>query len=296
MNKLPFIPNQTYKRSSIHDLYGGTRQGGIAPSAQFPYIFIFSGQQGKAHGYEDGWDNSLVYSYTGEGQVGDMQFAKGNLALRDHLANGKRVFLFEYVQKAYVRFVTELEVFDCDYFEAIDSQKNLRQAIRFFFKRPEVLLPKAYELFSQQSVAGDPISTYKVPEVTERVGLGKSRIGQDAFRKRIIHRWEYKCAVTGFNRPDILIASHIHPWKHATDHERLDVNNGILLSPTYDALFDTHYISFDNDGKILLSDVIETQAYQKIGVTGMEVIRTFNSDNLYYLDKHRQNLRLPSNF
>jgi hypothetical protein len=290
LSKLPFIPNQIYKRSIIHDQYGGTRQGGIAPSAQFPYIFIFSGSQGKAHGYEDAWDNSQVYTYTGEGQVGDMQFVKGNLALRDHLARGKRVFLFEYVRTAYVRFVTELEVFDFGYFEALDSAKNLRQAIRFFFKRPEATLPKAYQLFDQQTYAAEDLSVYRVPEFTERVSLGKSRIGQDAFRKRIIHRWEYKCAVTGFDKPDILIASHIHPWKHATDHERLDVNNGILLSPTYDALFDTHLISFENTGKIILSDTIESEAYNKIGVTGKEAIKTFHLENLHYLEMHRLNL------
>ena len=291
MSKLPFIPHQIYKRSIIHDRFGGTRQGGIAPSAQFPYIFIFSGSQGKAHGYEDAWDNSQVYTYTGEGQVGDMQFIKGNLALRDHLATGKRVFLFEYVQKAYVRFVTELEIFDFGYFEALDSGKNLRQAIRFFFKRPEETLPKAYQLFEQQTYAADELSIYRVPEFTEQVSLGKSRIGQDAFRKRIIHRWEYKCAVTGFDKPDILIASHIHPWKHASDHERLDVNNGILLSPTYDALFDNHLISFENTGKIILSDTIEFEAYNKIGVTGKEAIKAFHTENLYYIEKHRSNLR-----
>lgn len=80
MNKLPFIPNQVYKRSLLHDQYGGSRQGGIAPTANFPYIFIFSGFQGKAHGYEDAWDNPQVYSYTGEGQTGDMRFVTGNLA------------------------------------------------------------------------------------------------------------------------------------------------------------------------------------------------------------------------
>lgn len=291
MNKLPFIPNQIYKRSSIHDQYGGSRQGGIAPTANFPYIFIFSGLQGKAHGYEDAWDNTQVYSYTGEGQIGDMRFVRGNLALRDHLDSGKRIFLFEYVRRAYVRFVTELEAFDFDYFNGLDSLGKSRQAIRFFFKRPEAIVFRAYEPFLQSTIAADVGLSYSVPEFTERIGLGKLRIGQDAFRKRIIHRWEYKNADTGFDKPQILIASHIHPWRDAKDNERLDVNNGILLSPTYDALFDTHLISFNNDGKIILSDVIETEAYNKIGVSGSESINMFNSENLYYLGKHRYNLR-----
>jgi hypothetical protein len=201
LNKLPFIPNQLYKRSSVHDQYGGTRQGGIVPTANFRYIFIFSGLQGKAHGYEDAWDNTKVYSYTGEGQIGDMRFVKGNLALRDHSIIGKRIFLFEYVRRAYVRFVTELEVFDYDYFNAIDSQGRFRQAIRFFFKKPEVILSKAYEPYWQKPIAADTSLPYSFPDLTERIGTGKLRIGRDAFRKRIIHRWEYKCAVTGFDKP-----------------------------------------------------------------------------------------------
>ena len=95
LEKLPFIPEQVIKRRDIHTQYGGNWQSGICPSATFPYIFIFSGAQGKQHGYKDGWDNSNIFSYTGEGQAGDMQFTKGNLALRDHLKNNKRVFLFE---------------------------------------------------------------------------------------------------------------------------------------------------------------------------------------------------------
>jgi 5-methylcytosine-specific restriction enzyme A len=57
LSQLPFIPNQIMRRSDIHDRFGGNRQSGISPSAQFPYIFIFSGDQGKEHGYQDAWDN-----------------------------------------------------------------------------------------------------------------------------------------------------------------------------------------------------------------------------------------------
>ena len=77
-------------------------------------------------------------------------------------------------------------------------------------------------------------------------------------------------------------------WSKATDYERLDVNNGLLLSPTYDALFDKHLITFDNKGKIQLSDKIENSAYQKIGVTGREQIHDLSMYNVNYLDRHNQ--------
>ncbi|NBW38954.1 MAG: HNH endonuclease, partial [Cytophagia bacterium] len=108
------------------------------------------------------------------------------------------------------------------------------------------------------------------------------------YRKSIINRWENKCAVTDFTDSRILIASHIHPWKDANDDERLDVNNGILLSPTYDALFDKHLITFDRKGKIILSESMQVDEFKKIGVSGKEKIAKLNSDNIFYLEKHHQ--------
>ena len=289
----PFIPNHIYKRSEIHDHFGGNRQSGICPSSKFPYIFIFSGKSGHQHGYKDRWDNPDVFSYTGEGQAGDMKFIKGNLALRDHIQNGKRVFLFEYERSGHVKYKSELEFFDADYFETHDTAKHLRTAIRFFFTRKGVHLPIEKAEFERTNLMAEPKVHYElnIPSVTERKGLVTSRIGQGAYRKSIIHRWEYQCAVTGFNNLEVLIASHIVPWKDASDTERLDVHNGILLSPTYDALFDRHLISFENTGKIILSDSVETQAYQKIGVTGKETIKGLSQYNMDYIDKHRELIR-----
>lgn len=277
------------QRSALHDEYGGSRQSGISPCAKFPYIFIFTKSEGIRHGYEDNWDNENVFSYTGEGQSGDMRFIKGNLALRDHLENGKRVFLFKYVSKGYVVFVNELEVFDYDFFGTPDTSGNLRVGIKFFFKRKHVQLPDYALKFSGLKNFHEMkiLTEIDKPNVTERQGLVTSRVGQGAYRKRIIHRWEYECAVTGFTNPEILIASHIKPWRLSNDCERLDVNNGILLSPVYDALFDKHFISFENSGKILLSDQIDFSAYQKIGVTGSEKIKKLSTNNHLFLAHHR---------
>jgi 5-methylcytosine-specific restriction protein A len=290
MPQSPFIPNQLYKRSLIHDEYGGNRQGGIAPSAKAPYIFIFSGKSGAQYGYKDGWDNQNIFSYTGEGQAGDMQFIRGNLALKEHLNIGKRVFLFEIEGGGLVKFISEMEFYDADYFETPDINGTNRIGIKFFLKRIGVSIPVMPEQFSDYSLVQEPhnLIEFNQPTVTERSGLVTSRVGQGAYRKRIIHRWEYKCAVTNFNKLDILIASHIVPWSKATDHERLDVNNGLLLSPTYDALFDKHLITFDNKGKIILSDQIEQAAYQKIGVTGKEQINDLSRYNIEYLERHNK--------
>lgn len=294
MIQLPFIPNQVYKRSLIHDEYGGNRQSGISPSAINPFIFIFSGKSGAQYGYRDGWDNKNIFSYTGEGQEGDMQFIKGNLALREHKERGKRVFLFESEGNSFVKFVSEIEFYDADYFKTPDRNGNIREGIRFFLNRIGVSIPVYPNQFVLDSGLEDTMVVYgsNPPTITERSGMVTSRVGQGAYRKSIIHRWEYKCAVTNFNKLEILIASHIVPWAQSNDTERLDVHNGILLSPTYDALFDKHLITFDHKGKIILSDKIEHSAYQKIGVTGNEQIHELSPYNIHYLDRHNQTFAL----
>lgn len=290
MNKSPFIPKEVYKRKLIHDDYGGNRQSGISPSATNPFIFIFSGKSGALYGYKDGWDNENIFSYTGEGQEGDMQFVKGNLALREHKERGKRVFLFESDGTSFVKFVSEMEFYDADYFETPDRNGTNRVGIRFFLNRIGVSIPVYPSQFKLSYVEEDSINTYgsNTPSITERSGLVSSRVGQGAYRKRIIHRWEYKCAVTSFNKLEILIASHIVPWAEASDTERLDVHNGILLSPTYDALFDKHLLTFDEKGKIILTDEIEFSAFEKIGISGKEEIRGLSDYNLEYLNRHNQ--------
>jgi predicted restriction endonuclease len=129
-----------------------------------------------------------------------------------------------------------------------------------------------------------------IPNETERRGLVTSRVGQGAYRKSILFRWKFKCAVTNYSKHEILIASHIVPWKSSSNEERLDVNNGILLSPTYDALFDKKLIGFENNGKIVLSDSLSKSNYHKLGVTGKELIKNFSKENYIYLERHRDML------
>ena len=89
---LPFEIGTTYRRKpDIHDVYGGGRQSGISPSAEHPFIFIFSGATGESYGYDDGWQEAeKTFLYSGEGQIGDMEFTRGNRALRDHVAQHER--------------------------------------------------------------------------------------------------------------------------------------------------------------------------------------------------------------
>ena len=105
------------------------------------FLFIFSGKSGTQYGYQDWWDNNNIFTYTGEGQIGDMQFIRGNLALKEHHNNGKRVFLFEIEGGGMVKFISEMEFYDADYFETPDINGTNRIGIKFFLKRVGVLIP-----------------------------------------------------------------------------------------------------------------------------------------------------------
>jgi len=57
----------------------------------------------------------MYFLTTGEGPSGDMEFTRGNLALRDQLKKRQRVFLFEQSRKGFSIFISEMTFFDCDY-------------------------------------------------------------------------------------------------------------------------------------------------------------------------------------
>jgi 5-methylcytosine-specific restriction protein A len=95
---IPFEVGVMYRRQSdIHQRFGGQERGGIATPGGVPFIFLFTGESGNQYGYQDGWREEGVFSYTGEGQYGDMQFVRGNKAIREHLRGGKDLLLFETV-------------------------------------------------------------------------------------------------------------------------------------------------------------------------------------------------------
>lgn len=143
--------DEVYKRKYLHDLYGGQEQGGISTPKEFPVIFIFTGETGETHGYKDGWSNNDHFSYTGEGQKGNMQFTKGNKDIRDHKENGKDILLFEYNKK--LTGVKFAGLFECDswnYAECKDTQENMRQGIIFNLFRVSSAQDSAHEIISSE--------------------------------------------------------------------------------------------------------------------------------------------------
>lgn len=129
---------------------------------------------------------------------------------------------------------------------------------------------------------------------TDKDQLIRARRGQGKFRNALLSR-EHSCRVTGISNKEHLVASHIKPWRSADNRERLDPENGFMLTPSIDHLFDKGFISFENDGSILLADVADRGAMEKFRVIGSDApanIGALSHGQKTYLDWHRESILL----
>ena len=123
-------------------------------------------------------------------------------------------------------------------------------------------------------------------EFTEKEQLIKARLGQGLFRKRLVEV-ESKCRLTGIVDQQFLVASHIKPWRDGNNDERLDGNNGLLLSPHVDRLFDRGWISFNDDGTLLISNDDTNKVMASWGLDGNINVGIFSDKQKSYLAYHR---------
>lgn len=128
-----FRVGQIYdRRSEIHTPFGGGWQSGISSSAQAPVVFLFTGDSGEQYGYRDAIDEHGVFSYTGEGQVGDMTLTGGNLAIANHAAKGKALHLFQSLGKGKgQRYLGEFACAGYSWTRGPDKMGNDRKVIVF---------------------------------------------------------------------------------------------------------------------------------------------------------------------
>jgi len=126
-----FEVGKVYRRRDIHDELGGQRQGGISTPSGQPFLLLFTGEAGRQYGYVDGWTEDGVFLYTGEGQQGDMEFTRGNRAIRDHAADGRDLHLFRNVGKGCVEYVGWMVCTGHEVREGTDGCGGRRKVIVF---------------------------------------------------------------------------------------------------------------------------------------------------------------------
>ena len=124
---------------------------------------------------------------------------------------------------------------------------------------------------------------------TFRDQLVRARRGQGVFRANVLLR-EDSCRVTRVSEPRHLKASHIKPWRDATDAERLDGANGLLLSPHIDHLFDEGYLTFSVSQELLIVPEVREKLLDAWGIDASVRVGEFSREQNAYLDYHRVNV------
>jgi hypothetical protein len=126
------------------------------------------------------------------------------------------------------------------------------------------------------------------PRSTEAERLVVQRVGQEGFRRALLQYWDGRCAVTGISDSALLRASHIVPWSACTsDAQRLDVNNGLLLSALWDAAFDAGLVTFDDGGAAIFDPSCSTEAVQMLS-SSAKLRRTPTPQQREFLQHHRR--------
>lgn len=130
--------------------------------------------------------------------------------------------------------------------------------------------------------------TATMPRGTEVERMVIQRVGQQLFRDALLDYWGGACAVTGLAVPALLRASHIKPWADCErDAERLDVFNGLLLSPTLDALFDGGFVTILDDGSMRVSATLDANARSLLGLAAPLRLCRLEVGHRGYLTWHR---------
>lgn len=131
MNSIAFRQGEVYNRRALHTAFGGQRQGGISTPRKYPLILLFTGLSGEHYGYHDEWTEQDTFLYTGEGQAGDMQFVRGNAAIRDSISDGKDLHLFKYVARTKVQYLGQMVCHGYRTKDAADVDGRRRKVIVF---------------------------------------------------------------------------------------------------------------------------------------------------------------------
>ncbi len=129
---------------------------------------------------------------------------------------------------------------------------------------------------------------------TTKTLMIEARLGQGKFKRDVIETWKLgtRCVVTGIDIPELLIASHIIPWRESDDAMRLDGANGLLLCSHLDKLFDRYLISFGDDLTIMINDVLIASQGMHLEEIGIDESLRLNTTGISDADKARIKVHL----
>lgn len=98
----------------------------------------------------------------------------------------------------------------------------------------------------------------KMPAGQYREQMMKARVGQYFFRMAVLNSYDNRCCITGLKSPELIVASHIKPWKVSDEHtERTNPCNGLCLNSLHDKAFDRGLITLDKNYRIIVSNKLK---------------------------------------
>lgn len=124
---------------------------------------------------------------------------------------------------------------------------------------------------------------------TTKECLVLSRRGQGQFKVNLRLN-EQRCRITGTEDIKHLVASHIKPWSKSSDEEKLNGCNGLLLAPHIDHLFDAGYISFEDNGDLLISEYMGKKVLKLWGISPEHNAGPFTKEQAIFLEYHRKSV------
>ena len=184
----------------------------------------------------------------------------------------------------------------CGYTEIISE---IRECLRGYLD-PDATLVDAHSFvwmadivddFLRQNHAEDSDGPREIAIARDRLTVSKARIGQERYRASLVKYWNGSCAVTGCTNEELLVASHIKPWAECgRNGEWVDSYNGLLLAAGVDAAFDKGFISFGDDGSMLMSSDFSVSDAIALGIPLDARLTRVDQRHKPYLEYHRQHV------
>jgi len=282
---------------------------------------IWSPQQDKGGNVPHSWKRMM------EVKKGDriFHYVKGNIvaisiASEDCKLSSKPSTLHDHTNWNNEGYLVKLEYYELDVLVNIKNKFNLISSLLpikyspfqrdangnqgYLYPCNEELAIKLLELISELNIyqiddkqlelsidhvrSAEQNKLITVISETESEVKTKIRLGQQRFRKDLFSLWGSKCALCEINLPQLLRASHSKPWKDSKNEERVDPYNGLLLCCNHDALYDKGYITFDENGILHISPLIEGEDYSKYNINSNMQINYY-PQNRSYFKWHKKN-------
>lgn len=265
-----------YERPQLAELWGykshhAISRGVITPAdTRFVILFVTKEKQDGILQYRDLLEGDILHWEGEERHGSDDRIV--NSELRDD-----EIYLF-YRERHHSPFIYLGRI------KLVDHEIRGNGPSRFTFRVSALFGATEDDPFRD---VGDHSDEFGNLNETERQAVIQSRVGQGLFRRDVLELWG-GCAVTGITDARVLIASHVKPWRDASNEERLDSHNGLALIPNLDALFDCGLITFDPAGQIRVSDSIGTDVLTELGIEEGMHLRRVSARLERYLRYHRR--------